>query len=142
MTNTLPLLMQGGVPDVALLSDPERLLALVSSPEFFETVSGVSYVLRKTDAVGEVTYSPLIDFAWKTHRAAAKAWVEHIAGVFAAMEETQAALLEDNLALARNLKGAHQTTGATYELLVRQRDSLIEQLAQAKALGASVVDKA
>lgn len=142
MTDTMSLLMREGVPDAALLSDPGRLLALVSSPEFFEAVSGVSYVLRDTDAQGEITYSPLIDFAWKSHRAAAKAWVEQITGVFASIAETQAALLEDNLALARNLKGSHQTTGATYELLVRQRDSLIEELAQAKAQSAPLVDKA
>ncbi|AXH59774.1 hypothetical protein [Pseudomonas amygdali] len=133
MTNALQLFTEEGLPDAALLADSERLLTLVSSPEFFESVSGVSYVLRKTNAEGEITYSPLIDFAWKTHRAAAKAWVEQITKVFESMAETQAALLEDNLTLARNLKGSHQTTGATYELLVRQRDSLIEQLAQVKA---------
>lgn len=142
MIKKIPLLMPEGVPDVALLTDPERLLALVSSPDFFESVSGVSHVLRNTDAEGEITYSVLIDFAWKTHRAAAKAWVEEITEVFASMAQTQAALLEDNLALARNLKGSHQTTGATYELLVRQRDSLIEQLAQAKAQDAPVAGKA
>lgn len=142
MIKTIPLLLQEGVPDVALLTDPQRLLALVSSPEFFESVSGVSYLLRNTDEKGEITYSTLIDFAWRTHRAAAKVWVEQIIGVFSSMAETQAALLEDNLALARNLKGSHQTTGATYELLVRQRDSLIEQLAQAKAHNTPVADKA
>ncbi|MBD8089006.1 hypothetical protein IFT48_03355 [Pseudomonas fluorescens] len=126
-----------GFPDTALLADPDRLLALVTSPAYFESVAGVSHVLREVDADGNVSYSPLIDFAWRTHCKAAKAWVEQITELYSMMAKTQADLLEDNLAFARNLKGSKETTGATYDLLVRQRDGLAEQLTRARPEQAS-----
>lgn len=103
-----------------------QLLSVFGSRECFESRVAV---LRPAhiDTQGVVRYPDAdVQLQWEGWQKA----IEHTKRLLEVLSADQAALLEDNIALACNLKGSKATTGATYTHLVRQRDGLAAELAQ------------
>lgn len=129
-----PIFSADGMPDVDLLSDLDRLVAVMGSVERFEASAGVSHCSREIDSNGVVSFADIdIQFAWEVWRAGISDCAKMIVDLHKQMAKAQAELVEESAAFAANLRGSKQTTGATYAHLLRQRDGLASELAQERA---------
>lgn len=94
------------------------------------TMTGEEYdaLHAEAEALKEVLYQERL--AEDHQRRALEAASENIAGLKAEAE----ALRAENEAYAKNLRGKHSLAGATYELLIRERDQLRTEMESARGL--------